>query len=135
MIIQMAWQMSGGRYDDRPWPPPWTDFEVPDEEGRGLVSCGAATEVVREAPAQAAPVKSAPAPSPPVSPAGDEDDDDEGEVPAESPVVTDGTTVPLPAPDDPKSAWIKYAVSLGFSQEEAGAMTLAHLKMAFGGRL
>jgi len=37
MLIRMRFQMSGGRHDNRPWPPAGTDFEVPAWEGRDLI--------------------------------------------------------------------------------------------------
>jgi hypothetical protein len=139
MIIQMAWQMSGGRYDDRSWPPPWTDFEVPDEEGRGLVNCGAAIEVpqleplmLKSVPLQPVPVTATAVATSAGGDSGGDDEEDPGQ-PAGSPVT--GNAPALPAPGDPKSAWVDYAVSQGFSEDEANAMTKTHLLQALGGRL
>src|SRR5260370_30990013 len=53
MIVQMTLNMSGSRYDDRPWPPAWTDFEVPPWEGDGLIRAGMAKFIrmaAKEAP-------------------------------------------------------------------------------------
>lgn len=132
MIVRMTTQMSGGRYDDRSWPTPWVNFEVPDEEGRGLVAAGVALEVVlppeAKAPlrsltvtpesAQASATASAlPPPSPP---------------PPAPPVTEE---VPQPRPADPKDAWVEYAVSRGVSKAEAEAMTKAQLQAAYGSRM
>ena len=51
MIIAMLISMSGGRDDDRPWPPSGADavpFEVTDEEGAGLVKWGHAVDVSKQ---------------------------------------------------------------------------------------
>jgi hypothetical protein len=133
MIIQMTVQMSGGRYDDRQWPAPWHNFEVPDEEGRGLIRCGAAMEVVKQDPEPDAPEPAAaepawePLPSSSAAPAPVPDPEPEPAAPAEE--------IPLPLPRDPKPAWVEYAVSRGASQAEAEAMTKDQLQAAYGGRL
>lgn len=131
MIIQMVYQMSGGRYDDRQWPAPWHDFEVPDDEGRGLIRCGAAMEVVG-AVKHAEPVAPEPAwqglPS---------SSNDPIPVPApEPPLVLDPEeNPPVPMNADPKAAWIEYAVSRGAPQAEAENMTKSQLQAQWGGRL
>lgn len=134
MIIQMIVQMSGGRYDDRTWPLPWHDFEVPDDEGRGLIRCGAAMEVVSTVPiAKAAPPLLPPAPlakevpAPPVKAA-------PGPAPAPA-VRAPAAEVPQPAPGDPKSAWADYAVSRGATRAEADERTKTQLQAVYGGRL
>ena len=134
MIVQMIYQMSGGRYDDRTWPLPWHDFEVPDDEGRGLIRCGAAMEVVGtiKAPAgtpatPADPGKAAVAPSPPrVSP------ELADPAPAKAPAEVE---MPQPAPGDPKSDWVDYAVSRGAARAEADERTKTQLQAVYGGRL
>ena len=120
MIIQMIYQMSGGRYDDRMWPPPGVDFEVPDEEGRGLVLCGAAREVAR-------PPEPEPEPEPELEP-----EPEPTPEPAPEPALAE---LPQPAPGDPKQAWVDYAVSQGAPRAEAEDRTKAQLQAAFGGRL
>lgn len=128
MIIQMIYQMSGGRYDDRSWPLPWHDFEVPDEEGRGLIRAGAAMEVVgnvNPAAPEPEPVPVKAAPAAPSAPA-----------PAPAPMAkTAIAEVPQPLPSDPKAAWVEYAVSRGVSQTEAESMTKAQLQAEHGGRM
>lgn len=120
MIIQMIVQMSGARYDDRMWPVPWTDFEVPDEEGRGLIRCGAAMEVVQ--PVKAVPPPPAPAPAAKAVP--------EVLVSAQVP-----EELPRPSNSDSKEAWVEYAVQRGASRAEAEVQSKANLQAAFGGRL
>ena len=117
MIIQMVTQMSGGRYDDQSWPTPWTDFEVPDEEGRGLIRCGAAMEVVGGLMAE---------------PAAGADPEPESE-PESAPAVSSVPASGPPAAADPKAAWVDYAVSLGTPRAEAEEQTKAQLQSAFGG--
>lgn len=128
MIIQMTYQMSGGRYDGTNWPSPWVSFEVPDWEGEGLVHCGAAIQMVLPAagperkpkpePKLTAPALVVPEPAPEPEP--------------EPAVVTE---LPQPAPGDPKPAWVDYAVSRGASRAEAEDQTKAQLQTAYGGRL
>lgn len=120
MIIQMIYSMSGGRYDDRSWPPPGVNFEVPDEEGAGLVACQAAIMV---APSAVAPEPAPAAPEPEPEPV---------PVPKATPPVPE---LSQPAPADPKAAWVDYAVSLGASRSEAEDHTKAQLQAAYGGRL
>lgn len=135
MIVQMIVQMSGGRYDDRQWPLPWHDFEVPDDEGRGLIRCGAAMEVVgavRPEPAVPAAVPAAitePGPAVPAAMAEPEP------VPVPEPAAEVPAEVPVPVPGDPKAAWVDYAVSQGTARAEAEDMTKAQLQAAYGGRL
>ena len=128
MIVQMVFQMSGGRYDDRNWPVPWVNFEVPDEEGRGLIACHAAVEVPQNAPVPpAAPVVkrvTAPAPAP-VAVVEDKPASTAVEPPQKS----------QPSPTDPKQAWVDYAVTMGVSRAEAEDKTKAQLQAAYGGRL
>lgn len=146
MIIQMIVQMSGGRYDDRTWPLPWHDFEVPDDEGRGLIRCGAAMEVVGALatkatpapPVKAAPsVKAMPAPSvkaAPVAPAKADPVPSVQAVPV-APAKAPEAEMPQPAPGDPRSAWIDYAVSRGAPRAEANERTKTQLQAVYGGRL
>jgi hypothetical protein len=135
MIIQMLFQISGGRYDGKPWPGPGIPFEVPDWEGEGLVKDKAAMliaesarkpapkPVVTELPRQTAPAP--PAPS----------------APASEPVVPEPEPVPAvaelsqPASADPKATWVAYAVSRGASQVEADNLTKSQLQATYGGRL
>lgn len=142
MIIQMTVQMSGGRYDDRQWPAPWTNFEVTEEEGRGLVRCGAAMELV---------------PAEPVSLTGGEDPQTPqippyvaSPQPAESAATAQPASITqeeiaaaqaehaaktMPSPGDPKAAWVEHAVSQGMDRAEAESSTKATLQQQYGGRL
>ena len=120
MIIQMVTQMSGGRYDDQSWPTPWTDFEVPDDEGRGLIRCGAAMEVVGGL------VKPAPDDDPEPVPEAD---------PEPAPAVTPEPAGGPPAVGDPKADWVEHAVNQGATREEAESQTKAQLQQNYGGRL
>jgi hypothetical protein len=140
MIIQMILQMSGGRYDDRSWPPPWTDFEVPDEEGRGLIDSGVAAWVAdRAVPVKPAPVtKSATETVALTAKAAGSATETTALAaqPAEpATAVKPVTHVNVPVPADPKAAWVEYAVSRGAAQAEAEAMTKSQLQIAYGGRL
>lgn len=135
----MIVQMSGGRYDDRSWPTPWVDFEVPDEEGRGLIRCGAAMEVVGTPETAAEPAQE-PAPEPvvPAAPAWEglpSSSNDPAPVPAPAMAKTAIDEAYVPVPADPKAAWVEYAVSRGASQGEAEGMTKAQLQAAYGGRM
>lgn len=142
MIIQMVYQMSGGRYDDRQWAPPGVDFEVPDEEGDGLVRAAAAIFVRASAPAPSPPASATPAP---VS---------EPSATAAGPVAGEGAygipqslaatgpeagpvpeEAPEPKPADPKAVWVDYAVSQGAGRSDAESLTKAQLMQAYGGRL
>lgn len=138
MIIQMVWQMSGGRYDDRVWPSTGMDFEVPDEEGAGLIRAGAAVQVPYAPALESAP---SPVPEPALVTAAAWQPTLEPEpAPAPAPVsaptamtVLDQAYVPVTG--DPKAAWVEYAVSRGAAQAEAEGMTKAQLQAAYGGRL
>jgi hypothetical protein len=137
MIIQMAFQMSGGRYDDQAWPPPGTDFEVPDEEGEALVRDGNAVRVsgtpVAAGVSQPAPA-GAPVPPPPLDPPFAKSEPPAKPVPepASEPAVEE---MAQPAPGDPKAAWVDYAVSRGADRTEAEYSTKVQLQAAYGGRL
>ena len=126
MIIRMLIQMSGSRYDDRMWPPPFINFEVPDEEGRGLIASGVALEV--EMPKEEKP-------APPAPPA---------DLPAAvfEPLPSSSNT-PAPAavsPEPPRATdskqdWVEYAVSQGAVRAEVENQTKAQLQSVYGGRL
>jgi hypothetical protein len=121
MIIRMTLAMSGGRYDDRQWPAPGINFEVPEAEGRGLIRCGAALEV--EMPAAQATVATATGTAPSLTAA------EIAEAQAQHAAKTG------PAPGDPKAAWVDHAVNQGLSRDEAEAMTKVQLQQGYGGRL
>ncbi|SRR5260370_27039621 len=135
MIVQMTLNMSGSRYDDRPWPPAWTDFEVPPWEGDGLIRAGMA-KFIRMA-AKEAPLRGPDAETATVS------------VPAETaagPLGPQtlrpdwGTGAAVPAPPDapppaaPKQAWIDHAVSQGADENTVGMLTKQQLMEQYGGR-
>ena len=48
MRIRMLVEKTGPRYDDRPWPGPGGEIDVPDEEGRGLCAQGDAAPVAQK---------------------------------------------------------------------------------------
>lgn len=129
MIIQMTVQMSGARYDDRQWPRPWSDFEVPDEEGRGLVRCGAAMEVVSDGSAptdtESAAETAADVPSTPSSLTQEEIAAAQAQQAAKT----------QPSPSDPKAAWVEHAVAQGADPAEAEGMTKVQLQQEYGGRM
>lgn len=137
MIIQMVVQMSGSRYDDRMWPQPWVNFEVPDEEGRGLIRAGAAMEVVQQETEQA-PHQASQAPQTPQIPP---------YVASPPPATAQATASPPapaqdeepakpPSPNDPKAAWVEHAMANhGVGEDEANTMTKAQLQANYGGRM
>lgn len=132
MIIQMTYQMSGGRYDGTSWPNPWVSFEVPDWEGEGLVYCGAAIQMTMPAAEPERKPKPEPKPEPkPVELVAPEP----AAEPAPEPEPAVVKELPQPAPGDPKSAWVDYAVSRGASRAEAEDQTKAQLQATHGGRL
>lgn len=134
MYIRMRHYVSGGRHDGREWPPAGLVFEVPDWEGEDLIVHGHA--VLAEPPAR--PRLVPPPPLPPsahhLSPAdvmtpGPEPGPEKAPEPEPEPEPA------VPAPGDPKQAWIDYAVSRGASYEQAMQQTKAQLQQAYGGRL
>jgi hypothetical protein len=140
MIIQMTVQMSGSRYDDRMWPPPWISFEVPDEEGRGLIRAGAAMEVVQVTPDE--PLLAATGQGPQIPPYVAAAQPGTGPLTAQEIADAQAATAAreaaktTPSPADPKSAWVQHAVdNHGVDQADAEAMTKAALQQQFGGRM
>jgi hypothetical protein len=143
MIIQMTVQMSGGRYDDRQWPPPWTNFEVTEEEGHGLVRCGAAMEVVQQS--EPAPLTGGEDPqTPQVPPYVASPQSAESAATAQPASITpqeiaaaqaEHAAKTVPSPGDPKAAWVEHAVSQGMDRAEAESSTKAALQQQYGGRL
>jgi hypothetical protein len=70
MRIKMLTHISGGRADDRPWPPANTEIDVPDHEGQDLVNGRLALYVGPSAPPPRAPSPPPPGPVPvPAEPA------------------------------------------------------------------
>jgi hypothetical protein len=142
-VVAMVQQQSGGRWDDRPWPPPGVEFEVSAEEGAGLVRSHTAVKI-RELKADrpeyvtppapvslpsetaAGPVPPDPAPEADASPGPAAPSDGVGDVQDEA---------EPPKPGDPKQAWIDWAVGQGMDGERAGAMSKADLMSRYGGRL
>lgn len=140
MIIAMVTSMSGGRYDDRQWPPPGIPFEVPDEEGEGLIRWHHAVKLA-DSPAPVPEHVTAPAPvSLPAETAA-------GPVPAE-PEFRETAAAKIaealalaereepPKPSDPKADWVEYAVrAKGADPDVAFRMSKADLMSRFGGRI
>lgn len=123
MIVQMTVNMSGGRHDDRAWPPAWVDFEVPDWEGRDLVRSGIA-RFVRHSGTPSPPPVQEPSPAAVVS---------EPARTAHGPVSEDEPPQP-PKAVDPKQVWADYAVSLGEDEEHVATLTKAQLMERYGSR-
>ncbi len=134
MIIQMVDHVSGGRHDGRPWPPAWTDFEVPDWEGADLVRAKIAVEIRREAPPsqrmqeQEIPEDPAPVVDDPAAVVEDPAPGEQEDVPPAAPADP-------PQPSDPKQVWTDYAISQGIDPAMASAWTKQRLMAEFGGRL
>lgn len=159
--VRMLVGVSGSRHDGRPWPPVDGEIEVPGWEADDLIAGGNAvpagrrvkekdagweppgttlttrpgdpeTEDIPDAQAPVAEVAAVPDPAAPRDP---EDEHDRLEA------VADGTEQPeyrppaVPAPSEPKQAWIDYAVACGAEQDKAAAMTKADLMSRYGGRL
>ncbi len=142
MIIQMIYQMSGGRYDGRSWPVTGVNFEVPDEEGGGLVGAGAAIYVGESVPAAPPAVPVAPAPAvadstavePEVSTPAVAEQVMTADL-ASEPEPAPEPVPPPPAPGDPKAAWVAHAVSRGAPRTVAEDSTKAQLQAQYGGRM
>lgn len=163
MIIRMKQQMSGGRHDGKPWPPPYTPFEVPDWEGRDLILGGMADPHGQDAAKVSAELREQPTkghPSKLDERAADEPAETEPapELRELAGAVADGESgvsaeaagqAAAEAPEDPalpgdaagptpasaKQAWIDYAVSQGADVHAVSQMTKADLMSRFGGRL
>jgi hypothetical protein len=147
MTIQMTTAMSGGRIDDRPWPPPFTDFEVVYWEGQNLVRAGVAFEATDRTPPSQQPGFGQ----------GASDPEPEGQQPQEPVVLETGPVTVVdhepgpgeaqvveepahpgperPQPADPKQAWVDYAIAQGIPPDMANAWTKQRLMAEFGGRL
>jgi hypothetical protein len=134
-VVAMVHQMSGGRYDDRQWPPPGFEFEVPDWEGEGLVRSNSAVKI-RELPDDRPVYVTPPAPVslPSETAAGPVLPEPSPEDASPGPAAPGGDPEP-PKPSDPKQDWMDYAVTQGMTEDEAGAQTKADLMSRFGGRL
>lgn len=148
VIVHFTMNMSGGRYDDRAWPPAWTDFEVPRWEADGLIKAGMARFVRMgepDAPPLPAPaaenekVMSSPAQTAegPVAP----DDSKlqwgaEERAAAEEAAQTPGTDTgeTSPPPSASKQDWILYAVRQGADDDTVGNMTKQQLMEQYGAR-
>ena len=130
MIIQMLANMSSGRHDGRVWPPAWTDFEVPDWEGRDLVAGGNAIFVADSWPA-------APEPEPVSEPLPHlhelpESEPESVSEPEEEPVQESPGGPPRPAA--PKADWVDWAMANGVGEDEANGMTKQQLMELYGQR-
>jgi hypothetical protein len=154
MIIQMRLNMSGGRYDNRQWPPAEVDFEVPDEEGRALIKDRNAVFVRQSAdpvlPPAADPVISEPASTAtgPVWSTPEEVAHEPGPGTEPGIVITEHAPeevvhAPAPEPEMPeqprpadlKRTWEDYAVAQGMDPDDAVDATKAELMSKYGGRL
>ena len=157
MRVKMLHYISGGRWDDRDWPPGGGEIEVPDWEGADLIAggnaipAGAAPRASAEPEAVAAPASTEPGagaaappdegtqqlpgqppePEPVLPPPPDRDPEPEPE-PALPPEAAGPEP---PQPSDLKQAWIDWAVTQGADPEQAAAMTKADLMSRYGGRL
>lgn len=151
MVVRMVSHITGGRHDGRPWPDAGALIEVPEWEGRDLISGRMATlpspaeqqawhdEHVRPA-AEAAEAEAVEAeqlaegsgPEIVMSPP-----DPRAEVSAVTPSYGQPAAAgEAPSPSAPKQAWVDYAVSTGkIDVHAAQAMTKADLMHDFGGRL
>ncbi len=128
MIIQMLANMSSGRHDGRVWPPAWTDFEVPDWEGRDLVAGGNAIFVADSWPA-------APEPEPVLVPEPESElvtEPESAPEPEEEPVQESPGGPPRPAA--PKADWVDWAMANGVGEDEANGMTKQQLMELYGQR-
>jgi hypothetical protein len=91
MRIKMLTHISGGRADDRPWPPANTEIDVPDHEGKDLIRGRLALYVRPSDPPPPAPSPPPPGPLPvPAEPAA---------VMVSTPAQTAAGPVPPPEPD------------------------------------
>ena len=147
MRIRMLIAISGGRHDDRPWPPAGAEIDVPDHEGQDLLRAGHAVYVAPSAPvpppvetarvvSEGAATAAGPVPRETVPPGPSQaelDDAKAGQAAQDAGPVPD--EMPPPAPGDPKQAWVDYAVSQGAGPETAGRMSKADLMSRYGGRL
>jgi hypothetical protein len=144
-VVAMVHQMSGGRYDDRQWPPPGFEFEVPDWEGEGLVRSNSAVkirELKDDRPAYVTPP--APVSLPSETAAGPVPPEPAPEVVVSSgPAASDSDSdvQEPPKPSDPKQDWMDYAVAESerrgapITEDQAGARSKADLMSEYGGRL
>lgn len=112
--IQMVESLLGTRWDDQPWPPAGGALDVPDWEAEHLIRGRFARPWPgdSEPPAQGT---SEPAPQP--------------EPPAPEPAPAEP-----PKPQDPKSAWVEYAVAHGDDRAAAEQSTKQELIAIYGGR-
>jgi hypothetical protein len=137
--------ISGGRWDGRDWPDAGGEIDIPEQEARDLI---AGNMAVAAAPLPARsmtegepepPAEPLPAPPPP-------EDTQVSAVTQVSPLAQAALTgagaaaqpaepAEMPRPQDPKQAWIDWAVASGAGAEQAAAMTKADLMSRYGGRL
>lgn len=152
--IRMMETITGGRYDGRPWPAIHETIHVPEWEAMELVRA-------RHAVYEEDPVLAEPAPEAPpaqedfggeasASDSGGEvsgsdsggatstaevtvTDDGSGAEPGSE--VPEGGDVARPAVNQPKAAWVAWAVAQGADPVAAEAMTKADLMSEYGSRL
>lgn len=138
MIVQMLFSMSSGRHDNRVWPPPGVDFEVPDWEGEDLVNGGNAIKVADSpgpVPAQVQVQIQVPEPVPEPEPAPEPVEvADREPVPdmklEPEPEVPGGP----PRPAAPKAEWVEWALQQGADQIDANNATKQQLMELYGQR-
>lgn len=139
-VVALVQQQSGGRWDDRVWPPPGIEFEVTAEEGEGLVRSSSAVKI-RELPDDRPEYITPPAPvSLPSHTAAGPDYTPESAPEEEPGPAASGADPPEPPkPADPKQDWMDYASDPRtpghITEDEAGMMTKADLMSRYGGRL
>jgi hypothetical protein len=138
--------ISGGRWDGREWPPAGGEIDVPDWEGRDLIT-GRLAVLAQEQRARSMtegepePPSAPPEPPPPEAPPAEETQ--VSAVTGVSPLAETSMTSAgapagageMPRPQDAKQAWIDWAVASGADPEQAAAMTKADLMSRYGGRL
>lgn len=134
MWVQLREALNTGRYDGRPWPPPFTDWEVPDWEGERMIRSGLGMQVAGPPPPAPAPPAPEPVATIPemVSQPSSTGQPEPVPPPPSPPAEPE---LPEPAPNDSKQSWVDYAVNQGASPGEAATMTKAQLMQAYGGRL
>jgi hypothetical protein len=126
MRIRMLEERTGPRYDDRSWPPPGAEFDVPDEEGAGLCAQGAAVPVAVLDAGVETRADAPPEPEPEPEPGPEAEPEPEPEPVAEAEVVK-------PAAAASKADWAAYATARGMAEAAAQSATKNDLIAEYGG--